>query len=431
MFIVFAQHIGPRLEYIAKTLLGEKTIITRDIHKFNNSSLQKINYSTTKFDESLWIVPSGLLEQSGFQQQYIVCFEWEGIKAFYKTGGNLPFDFFSAAFYLISRYEEYEPNHQKDTYGNYHHTNSLAFKEGFLSKPLIDLWIMKIQEKRPEWGVFLAKKDEKANFLPTYDIDIAFAYKHHSILKTIFSLAKSLVGFKRIFIEQVKVLARKKQDPFDVFSWLMDLHEKHMLKPVYFFLFAKKRSNFDKNSSISSKKFKKQVELHSKKYSVGIHPSFSSNKSTGLLQSEIKSLEAIIQKKVYSSRQHYLQLKFPETYKRLINQGITNDYTMGYGTSNGFRASYTKPFYWYDITEEKQTSLLLHPFCYMDANSIFEQKLLPEQALTEMLYYHQAVKEVNGTCIFIMHNHFLANQKEWQPWREAYENFLKTIDDGK
>lgn len=160
---------------------------------------------------------------------------------------------------------------------------------------------------------------------------------------------------------------------------------------------------------------------------VGIHPSFASNRNVELLQSEKKLLETVIQKHVNCSRQHYLQLKFPETYTSLIEQGITDDYTMGYGTTNGFRASYAQPFYWYDLKEEKRTQLLLHPFCYMDANSIFEQKLLPQQALAEMLYYYETVKKINGICIFILHNHFLAHQKQWQPWRDIYENFLETV----
>ena len=76
MFIVFTQHITPRLDYIVKTILGNNAIITLDVLKFSNSSLQKINYSTTNFnEESLWIVPYGLLEQKSIETQDTTCFE--------------------------------------------------------------------------------------------------------------------------------------------------------------------------------------------------------------------------------------------------------------------------------------------------------------------------------------------------------------------
>ena len=70
-------------------------------------------------------------------------FEWNGLKAFFKTGWDIPFDIFAASFYLLTRYEEYLP-HEKDKYGRYAHVNSLAFKENFLHLPLINLWIQEL-----------------------------------------------------------------------------------------------------------------------------------------------------------------------------------------------------------------------------------------------------------------------------------------------
>ena len=106
MFIVFTQHTSSRLEYIVKTIFGNDTIITRDVLKFSNSSFQKINYSTTNFNnDSLWIVPYGLLEKNTIETQDTTCFEWNGLKAFFKTKGTIQFDIFSAAFYLLTRYE--------------------------------------------------------------------------------------------------------------------------------------------------------------------------------------------------------------------------------------------------------------------------------------------------------------------------------------
>ncbi len=92
-------------------------------------------------------------------------------------GADFPFDIFAATFYLLSRYEEYLP-HEKDMYGRYAHENSLAFKEGFLKLPLINIWLrdfagsirkLNIQSFNIQFSTF--------NFLPTYDIDIAYSYK--------------------------------------------------------------------------------------------------------------------------------------------------------------------------------------------------------------------------------------------------------------
>ncbi len=425
MFIVFTQHTTPRLDYIVRTLFGSNAVITRDIHKFSNSSLKKINYSSTKFDkESLWIEPYGLLEETSVEERLIECFEWQGLVAFFETKGTLPFDIFSAAFYLLSRYEEYTDDFKADAYGNYHHENSLAFKENFLHQPLINLWLLKIQK---EYNLPL--QTTSFNIIPTYDVDIAFAYKHHSFAKTTGGILKDAFKFRRSVVDRIRVLFGFQKDPFDVFDWLDKLHRKYKLKAKYFFLVAKSRGLYDKNPTPTSKGVKKLIKQHSLNYEVGIHPSYVSNSNENILCKEILSLKKITQKEVVISRQHYLQLSFPATYQSLIKAGVEDDYSLGYGTHNGFRASYSKPFYWYNLVEEKQTTLMLHPFCYMDANSIFEQKLTPENALQEMLYYHNTVKQISGDFIYIMHNHFLANQPECKLWIETYEDFLRKIND--
>jgi hypothetical protein len=98
---------------------------------------------------------------------------------------------------------------------------------------------------------------------------------------------------------------------------------------------------------------------------------------------------------------------------------------MGYGNINGFRASIASSFNWYDLENERQTNLLLFPFCFMDANSFYEQKFTAQQAMDELLQYYYAIKKVNGLMITIFHNHLLGTDQSFAGWKEAYEVFLK------
>lgn len=421
--IIFAQHITPRLQYIATTLFGSHTIVTLDVHRFSNSSLQKINYSSTKFDaDSLWIKPYGLLEQKEIKPQNIECFEWQNLPVFFKTSGDISFDILSASFYLLSRYEEYFEGYKTDDYGNYHHENSIAYKNNFLHLPLINLWLQQIEKKSK-----LNIQHATFKFIPTYDVDIAFAYKHHSLLRNFGGFIKDVIYRRGTFLERFNVLLNRKKDVYDVFDWLSNLHKQYQLKPIYFFLVAQHRSKFDKNAVRKSKGMIELIKETAKSNSIGIHPSYSSNSNEEVLKDEVDFLANTIKQKITKSRKHYLQLGFPNTYEILIKTGITEDYTMGYGTHNGFRASYCKPFYWYNLKEEKTTNLILHPFCYMDSNSIFEQQLTPQQAQEEMFFYYSTVKQVDGNFIFIMHNHFLAKQPQWQLWQAVYKNFLLQV----
>ena len=107
--------------------------------------------------------------------------------------------------------------------------------------------------------------------------------------------------------------------------------------------------------------------------------------------------------------------------------GIVHEYSMGYGSINGFRASFTDAYFWFDIKEDKQSALLIHPFCFMDANSFYEQNMSPEKAFEELMHYYMAVKSVNGRLITIWHNSFLGSSGEFKGWKEVYEKFVKTI----
>ena len=144
-----------------------------------------------------------------------------------------------------------------------------------------------------------------------------------------------------------------------------------------------------------------------------------------LIKSEIGVLKEIIQQDIVSSRQHYLRFTLPDTYRQLIALGIKHEYSMGYGSINGFRASYALPFYWFDLQKNKTTELMVHPFCYMEANSFFEQKYSAEQAREELQHYHDIVKSVNGELITIFHNHFITEQPQWIEWRNMYADFLE------
>ena len=84
-------------------------------------------------------------------------------------------------------------------------------------------------------------------------------------------------------------------------------------------------------------------------------------------------------------------------------------------------------YYWYDLKNEEKTKLLLHPFCFMDANAYYEQKLSTTEAMEELQHYLNVVKSVNGTLSTIWHNSFLGTSPEFEGWKEVYEIFVSNL----
>jgi hypothetical protein len=228
-------------------------------------------------------------------------------------------------------------------------------------------------------------------------------------------------------IERWNVLRGKQKDPIDAYEWLDALHLYCRVKPIYFFLVAQKQVGFDKNISTSFKPFQELINYYASVYKIGLHPSWQSSVEDGntILKEEKEWLEAVSDITIEKSRQHFIKFSLPGGYQRLLDAGIEKDYSMGYGTTNGFRASVASSFYWFNLETNSPTLLRIYPFCFMEVNSIFMQKLSPQQAYTELMKYYVAVKKVQGVFITIWHNNYLGTDPQYAGWRNLYEIFMK------
>ena len=381
-----------------------------------------LNYSTQQISNEDFVVrPHGLLSETNIRQQETTVFNTNGYKAFFIIDNSaIDFDILSASFYLLSRYEEYLPN-EKDMYGRFAHDQSIAYKNEFLHLPLVNIWIddfaRLLQKKFPE----LSFKRPLFKYLPTYDIDMAWSYQHKGLIRNIGGF------FSSPSTERIKVLLGLEKDPFDCYEFLDQLHQQYDFYPVYFYLLAEHTGVYDKNISPYHASMKLFIKKSSEKYMAGIHPSWKSNEDVSILKKEKNLLEDMIQQRIYTSRQHYIKFSMPQTFERLIEAGIKKDYSMGYGSINGFRASVASSFRWYNLEKETETSLRLFPFCFMDANAHYEQHQDTDTSYNEMVHYYQTCKKANGLFITIFHNYILGTEKRFKGWRMLYEKFIAQV----
>ncbi|WP_121352489.1 polysaccharide deacetylase family protein [Flavisolibacter nicotianae] len=427
--IIYSHTLTSRLQYVVDFLSQyyhtpiklicdeEKYLVHPDPHK--------INYSYHRLlQNEIWIHSHVLLFESTIRPVKVECFDLRGKRAFFKTEGDTGFDLFAGIFFLLSRYEEYLP-HQVDAYGRYAHQSSLAFKEGFLHLPLVNLWLEDFRNLLTTHFPDLQLPAPEFCFQPTYDIDIAWSYRNKGFKRNAGAIAKLfLTGKWKSMVYRIRVIRGKRRDPFDAYEWMDDLHHQLGLKPLYFFLVAQQQGRYDRNIDVQSPAFLDLVRQTAASYTIGLHPSWASSDHPAFLPKEKSWLEKVAEQTITASRQHYLRFSLPATYRRLIAVGILDDYSMGYGTVNGFRASVALPFFWYDLKSETKTPLRIHPFCFMDANAYYEEKKSAAEALQEMLAYYESIRAVNGTMIVIWHNSFLGVDEVFEGWRNAYEHFV-------
>ncbi|MCK5822553.1 MAG: polysaccharide deacetylase family protein [Bacteroidales bacterium] len=429
MILVYVNNITPRLKYIFDLvftdILKTSYSITDIKTFFTNSDGAKFNYSSEKFDNELFIHSSDLLFQTWIEKQEIEVTDWNGLKIFFQTDSqsDLPFDIFAASFYLVSRYEEYLP-FSTDKHKRFKASDSLAFIHNFLKEPIVNKWVDKFSELLISKYPDLQLPNRHFHFIPTIDIDNAYYFKGKGLIRTLGACLKSFFHLKNNFT-RFQVIFGLKKDPFDNFRLLRKVHANY--KPVYFFLIGK-YGLFDRNISIKHKRYKKLIKSMSRYDNVGIHPSYSSNNNFEVLKKEVNNLSEIINKEVTKSRNHFLRLKFPETYQSLIKLNIEEDYTMGYSSQIGFRAGICTPFLFYDLTKEEITNLKIFPFAFMDVTFIRSLKLTPKQALFEMKKIITEINTVNGTLISLWHNETFSNINEYKGWKFIYQEMMRFFE---
>lgn len=426
MILVFAPRITNRLQYIFGVVLSQLAGIdhrlTSSLDEFERFDGPRLAYSDQPLKDVPFIACRQLLFERGIRETELkVEFEAENPMFFltYNKHSLFRFDIFAASFYLLSRYEEYLP-YIKDKYDRFDAPESLAFKNGFLEKPVVNIWAEMLATALQNLYPQIQRRTNTFRFIPTYDVDAAYAYKNKGFVRTLGGFFKALRAFDFAEMKaRAMVLAGRTTDPFDTYDLQLELQEKYRLRPIYFILFADYGIN-DKNIPTDNKQFQELVKHLADYAEIGIHPSYTSNNDSERLKKEVYKLGRVLNKDIRRSRQHFLKLYFPTTYRALMNLDITDDYTMGYASWPGFRAGICSPFPFYDLEAESEAPLTIHPFALMEGTLRDYLKLNPEQAVERARKLTDEVKAVNGTLITLWHNESLSNAKRWTDWLQVY-----------
>ena len=411
MIHIICKYESPRLVYVLDFIFGSYFSLPYKLLNEADYRNPNLHYD----DANGEVYDCGLLAKTGIEPIEPQVVWKEDIAYLHFTE---KFDLFAAVFYLLSRYEEYLP-FEPDEHGRFPAEASLAFRKNFLHLPLVNIWLNELAEKLRTFGFKV--KQPAFSFRASFDIDMAFAHSKKGFARNIGGLVKSPKP------NRVQALLGKRKDTYDIFEELTELHFDLKQEPLYFFLLAKKIGGKDKNNPRDNPAMKSLIQGLDEGNEVGIHPSYKSFGKPEILKEEIAFLAATLDRKITKSRQHFLRFRLPETYRNLIDAGIEEEYSMGYATRQGFRASVAHRFLWYDLAHEKATSLRVFPFAFMDATAYYQLKQSTTEAFEELNGLLQTCLQHGGELITLFHNSVLSREKEFAGWFEAYANFINRV----
>ncbi len=427
--LIYCASYSPRHEYIFRTVfsshLGLQVMYTLNEEEFIVFDGPKINYSTRTLTGAFHITPCGILDAKGWQPVLPALIEYKELQVIFRTECDMGFDVLGAAFWMLTRHEEYAVYQNEvltDKHGRFKASDCIMVKAEQQNTAWTDRWILALRAALTERWPHLVCISRNSSILATIDVDNAFAFLGKGFKRNMGGLLKDAMKF-RLLIERLSTLCGIRKDPNDSWEYIEKMRQKHGKPFIFFFLLAD-YADFDKNLHYDSMRLKQLIYKLQTVNTIGIHPGYQSFGDALKTEAEIARLAGITGNRVEHSRQHFLRVRMPLTYRILSKAEVQNDYSMGFAEITGFRAGTCHPFTVYDLELDRDTLVVSHPFAFMDGTLNEYMKLSPLEAIEKVQSLWKEVQHCEGKLIGIWHNDTLAEVRHWKNWRQLFEAFL-------
>ena len=119
--------------------------------------------------------------------------------------------------------------------------------------------------------------------------------------------------------------------------------------------------------------------------------------------------------------------KISQDYKNSLSLDNANDFSMGYIEAFGYRASTCSSFFFYDLSNETKTNLLVTPFV---AHFKLIGKTSLGKAIGKIQKFKEIAKKYYGSFSIILNNEIFENSFKNSKRRFHFASLIKNIDYG-
>lgn len=425
--LFYVDEISVRLIYTLDFIFKEHGLeyrLTNDKHVFESFEGTKVSYSDFEFENTPILNPASLLFEETFRESVRVeKGSWHGVDCLEFDAVSDPL---SSIFYVLTRYEEYHPKFP-DEHGRFTAKESIQSKFGWLHLQIAERWIEAFFRIYSPDDLKKLKSGRTVQIIPSFDIDNTFAFKWKEGWRTWLSNGKDLLKNNKERLKTRKLVQKGElKDPFDSFETIRQVYKDYPDTRIFWHLgnYAK----YDTNITWNDTRHQELIQEMSSMGYLGLHPSYSSNYSDEKLNEEVVRIKTITSKPIIESRQHFLKLNLPKTYRRMMEQGFEKDYTMGYADDYGFRAGTAHEHAFFDLlTNEAFPDYRIVPFAYMDGTLLEYKKLSIEESFEVVDQLVDEVKRYGGVFCFIWHNETLAEAGKWKGWKRVFDHTLTQL----
>lgn len=337
-------------------------------------------------------------------------------------------DIFASSFFMLTRWEEYV-NKNRDTHNRFPATESLALKNNFLHRPIVNEYIEMLWNIFKYLGYKGGRKQRKYELMVTHDVDMVQKYPHlfsgvKEMIADVLKRRQITLAFHKLKLK-TKVLFNKEKDPYDTFDWLMDLSEQISVKS-YFFFMGRGKTKFDNYYKTTDDFIQKLVKKIKKRgHFIGMHPTYDAYNNRSQMKREKEELEINLKTTIEFGREHYLRFEVPTTWQIWEDNNMKWDSTLSFADKEGFRCGVCYEFSVFNILTREKLKLKEKPLIVMEGSfSTYQRNIEPSKMEEKIKRLVETVKKYEGTFIFLWHNSSF-NVGEWKKFESMYKNILQ------
>ena len=311
-------------------------------------------------------------------------------------------DIFGSIFFMLTRWEETVCNNL-DSHARFLAKESLAYREGFLSRPIVNEYIEFLVNMLKYLGLKIESRKQEFGLVPSHDVDlfdfpIGFSNFAGDILKRR-SLSKV---YQRV---KSKLTG---ENPFDTFDFLMETSEKAGVASHFYFM-SGGTTPFDHTQYHLNRPEIQELfdEIKRRNHVMGFHPSYATFLDREAWGLERESLERATQQPITEGRQHFFRFKVPETWELWNEQEMEIDSSMIYPDRAGFRCGTGNTFSAFSVKRRKRLNLRERPTIIMDGIISDYEYIGLENWVKLFNSYKEKCKKYKMPFTFLVHNHML------------------------
>lgn len=331
-------------------------------------------------------------------------------------------DFFASIFFMLSRWEEYEVR-ERDCFNRFVGKESIAFKFGFLKRPVVNEYIEMLWNMMTHLGYDGKRLERKFEIVPTHDIDIP--YMRGRFVRISKEIVRSIISFDLKSLPFL--ILGYLRDPYNTYDFLMGVSEKIGVRSHFYFMSSDDIITEDRESPYLTKHTANIVKkIRRRGHVVGFHPGYFSVESSSNWHKEKEHITNFLGFAPVEGRQHYLRFKMPETFSYWESNNMQIDSTLSYHDVEGFRCGTGDLFPVFDFINNIEYNLREHPLVIMDATFTDYQGYTLEKISEILDYYIGVAKKYRMSLTLLFHNTSFMGYKGYM-LKRIYKKILNGI----